>query len=129
MGLPWREHGRARDGVDCWGLVRLVYLSRGIELPSCTEGYASVAELSDIAAALSDHFDNDAGPWRKVSDQRAYDVAIFRRGRYGSHVGVITSPWRMLHINVGDESHITSIRDGAWAPRLVGIYRHREVTE
>jgi cell wall-associated NlpC family hydrolase len=34
IGIPYLEGGRHRIGLDCWGLLRLVYLDHeGIELP------------------------------------------------------------------------------------------------
>ena len=34
VGLPWAWKGRTSEGVDCYGLLRLVYRDeRGIALP------------------------------------------------------------------------------------------------
>jgi cell wall-associated NlpC family hydrolase len=34
VGLPYRAGGRERDGLDCWGLIRLIYREQlGIDLP------------------------------------------------------------------------------------------------
>lgn len=34
VGLPYRAGGRERDGLDCWGLIRLIYREeKGILLP------------------------------------------------------------------------------------------------
>ena len=62
VGLPWAEKGRDRAGLDCWGLVRLVYANALlIELPSYTEAYASVAERGEIGALMSTG--SERWPW------------------------------------------------------------------
>ena len=54
VGLPWREHGRDRDGVDCWGVLRLIYLERlGIELPSYHSQYSTRADAVEVSRLLS----------------------------------------------------------------------------
>jgi len=49
VGLPFKAHGRERNGVDCWGLVRLVLAERfRLALPSYAGGYAGVEDAEDI---------------------------------------------------------------------------------
>ncbi len=74
IGLPYRDHGRDRSGVDCWGLAVLVYRDvLGIELPSYAEGYVSTNERAEIADLIAER--QQVGPW--VSGGKARE---FRRG-------------------------------------------------
>jgi cell wall-associated NlpC family hydrolase len=126
VGLPWREKGRSWAGIDCWGLVRLVYAEAlGIELPSYIESYASVSERAEIAMLLS--ADCERWPWRPLLPGQAegeFDVALFMRAGIAAHVGVIVGGGRMLHVEPEHESCVMKYRDGRWASRLLGVYRH-----
>lgn len=45
IGIPYRRGGRNYDGVDCYGLVRLVYdVEHGIQLPDWLSGEVDVRE-------------------------------------------------------------------------------------
>jgi cell wall-associated NlpC family hydrolase len=128
VGVPWAEKGRTRVGVDCWGLVRLVYADAlGLALPSYTEAYAGLAERGEIAELMSE--DSRRWPWAMVPPKRAqeFDVAVFRRGGLAAHVGVVLGAGRMLHIEERRESCVASYADGPWRHRLIGIYRHADV--
>lgn len=126
VGIPFSDLGRDRRGLDCWGLVRLVYLEvAGVVLPSYTEAYVSAAERVEVAAVIGDAA--GSGVWRPVSFGHALDVAVMRRGRDDCHVGVLVSERELLHVAAGKTSCIESL-SAAWiAPRLTGLWRHREV--
>ena len=81
VGVPYKLHGRDEDGLDCWGLVRLIYKEqKDIDLPSLSEEYFTADEV--LAGALEK---------RKVLAQKRALVAtmvdlmagpaIFRRRR------------------------------------------------
>lgn len=128
IAIPYREFGRDRAGCDCWGLVVVVYAQQlGITLPGYTEAYTSVEEHAE----LSDHIGGvtSNGTWNRVEGQpQAYDVAVFRRGRYETHVGIVVNPGLMLHIAADDQSKLEHYLTGRWGYRLNGIYRHFELT-
>lgn len=123
LGLPQADHGRGRDGVDCWGLVHLVFAQElGIALPSYAGGYADTGELAEIAALVE--AGRSAGPWRPVDRPRAYDVHLFRIGRWRAHVGLAVDARRMLHIHGRAASCIVPLTHPLWASRHEGTYRH-----
>lgn len=123
VGLPQRDHGRDRDGVDCWGLVKLVYAERlSIDLPSYDECYTSVDEHAEIAAAISSGRAEAA--WVRVDDAREFDVAVFRAGRYESHVGLVAVPGQILHVMGKCASVIEPAASPRLSSRLVGYWRH-----
>lgn len=127
IGIPYREFGRDRDGVDCWGLPVLVYAGElGITLPTYAGAYTSVEEHEELARHIDSVTAN--GAWHRVDRQpHAFDLAIFRRGRLETHVGIIVSPGLMLHVAGDDQSKLEHYNTGRWSHRLTGVYRHFEM--
>lgn len=120
VGIPQRAHGRARSGVDCWGLVWLVYREElGITLPDYC-GYGSLAEHAEIAALIDGAA--TSAFWDAVSTPAPFDVVLFRRGRWNSHVGILVRPGLMLHVT-GDGAKLEHCDRGAWGARLQGYWR------
>lgn len=91
VGIPYVEGGRDRTGCDCWGLVRLWYAERGIDLPSY-DGPTIPADHEAIAAAR-----RGDGPWRQVETPRVGDLGLWKRPRRELHAGVLVAPGMVLH--------------------------------
>jgi cell wall-associated NlpC family hydrolase len=123
IGTPWAEFGRSVAGVDCWGLACIIYAEElGISLPDYL-GYGSVAELDEINALVDGA---TASPlWLPVDGPAiAFDIALFRRGRFSSHVGIVVRHGLMIHVAAHDCAKLESYRGGVWGARLRGHWRH-----
>lgn len=123
VGLPWRERGRDRTGIDCWGLVRLVLLDQcRIDLPSYAEDYASPLEQAEVAALIEGR---PAGLVGQVSPgcEQPFDLILLRDGGLPSHVGIVAAPRLMLHVRRGQDSAVEPYDGALWRSRVVGFYR------
>lgn len=121
VGIPYAALGRARSGADCWGLAAIVYQETlGIKLPDYL-GYASVDEHAEIDALIAGA---EASPlWQaRQGSVRPYDIAVFRRGRLSTHLGIVIQPGLMLHMVDEDRAKIESYQSGRWGNRLVGHF-------
>lgn len=129
IGLPFRDHGRDRDGCDCWGGVRLVLRElRGIVLPDYGGGYRETMDCDSIGVAIRQGLVRDFVP---VAHPQPFDVVIFNLAGKPWHVGlVVVEPGRFLHWPQPDDkgndgsSRIARYTDRIWARRVEGFYRH-----
>ena len=124
VGIPYQDRGRSLVGLDCYGLVRLVYRElRGIDLPSHAERYRTAADEVAIAALIAGELD----PWDEIApgDEIAFDAVLIREGRFARHVGLVVTPGLMLHVEAGETSRIERYGSGALKYRIVGFYRYR----
>lgn len=125
IGIPFLDHGRTREGCDCYGLVRLVYREQlGLDLPDLGDGYSCAYERgevdSTVAGTLSETWNRDvtADPWQ------AGDVMIFRRAGVEAHVGLYVRPGYMLHVVAGQQTAIERYDTSVWKNRLSRVIRH-----
>jgi len=107
IGLPFLPDGRTRDGLDCWGIVRLAYQEqRGIELPSYSGIYTmdTAEKLREVAEMM----ERESIKWTQVDTPQDFDVVRLRIvGKLAFHVGLV----------VGLNSPV-------WAQKITGYYRY-----
>jgi hypothetical protein len=122
VGLPHRDHGRDASGVDCWGLLRLVYAEAlGVDLPDYLDACPSLRERADLSALIEGQ--RDAGGWQPVQEIAPFDALLFRVGPHATHIAVAVDATRMLHVAAGSRSVIERIDSPTWRKRRVGVYR------
>jgi len=124
LGIPFKAHGRATSGVDCWGLVCLYYAREfGLALPSY-EGLASdVNNPLSVALVMGAV---DRSDWLETDDPQEGDVMLFGSHIAPYHVGLFINEEIMLHTRCGTDTTIERWVGPLWEKRLLGVYRHHD---
>lgn len=129
VGLPYRDQGRDRAGVDCYGLLRLVYAEMaGLVLPSYSDEYVTTEDGEALQALIAGRLE----PWREVASGavRPLDALLMRYGREESHIGVVVRRGLVLHtgLHVG-ASRIESYTSMKLRRRVSRFLRHEALNE
>lgn len=128
LDIPFVHCGRTREGIDCWGLVRLPLVEiAGVDLPSLSyedpksEPKAALAQghaLADEVIA--------SGVFSRVEKPQPLDVALFARRSQLVHVALFVSCSKLLSNIDRRRSRTRRLSDLA-LPVPTSILRHREL--
>ncbi len=121
IGLPFKEHGRDRTGVDCWGLVRLIFSEQfGEALPSFSSEYKNSADYDAIAKVMiREAEDRDEIAF---GNEELGDVIIFSLQGQPAHLGIIIGDGHMIHIERHGLSSIERYDGPRWKDKIYGIF-------
>ena len=126
IGLPFRDHGRDRAGLDCWGLVRLGLSEQfGHMLPSLAADYPHSRAVETIDKVIR----REIPLWNDIAAgaEKAGDVIVLRLGGKPLHVGTVLGDRHMLHIETGINSAIERYDGTRWKDRVFGFYRYKKL--
>lgn len=121
IGTPFAEKGRDKSGLDCWGLVRLVYAEHlQIDLPSYAERYRDTNDRETLNALVEAEKNCK---WVAVDKPKPYDVVILTMLGLPTHVGVVVNSRQMLHCLKGSNTVLEDFTSLKWRHRVKGFLR------
>lgn len=121
VGLPYAENGRSVNGMDCYGLLWLVYseyFHTGV--PALSDVYTGEVTKEDLSVLV----DTKSSAWSKTDTPNVGDVILFRMGNR-RHVGIWLSKSTMLHSVEHSGTCIERYDNIRWKAKIIGIYRHK----
>lgn len=126
INIPFVDGGRDHSGVDCWGLVQLVYQQElGIDLPSYAE--ISAHDLINVARKIT--VGKDGETWQNVEPDaiQPFDVCVMRFfGRKSiGHVGLVVDRKTIFHIERVADATLTPLNHHTIKERIECFRRHR----
>ncbi len=123
IGIPYKDGGRDESGLDCWGLVRLVYKDKySIDLPSFTSQYTTAKDIDLIHELIARHKES----WEKTSEPKEGSVVLMRILGTETHVGVYLGNNNFLHVREGTHAVVESIDSISWKHRIVGYFDYNQ---
>lgn len=124
VGIPYLNHGRTREGLDCWGLVYLHHLDRGLNLPSLSSEYpdATGRDRDLISLLIRDNI----GLFQSVDEARRGDVILFNFMGSPSHISICDGGTWMLNADALIGVHREQFNTPRWQSRFIGFYRFNE---
>ncbi|MBR9764816.1 MAG: C40 family peptidase [Rhodobacteraceae bacterium] len=123
VGIPYVDGGRDVSGLDCWGVLQLVYRERlKVDLP--TYGDISARDLRRIAREIGSA--SDMWPWADAPVPREMDVAVMAAPgrRFPVHVGVVLRGGQLLHSEAASGCCIVQLADFSVRFRILGYRRY-----
>lgn len=124
VGIPYKEFGRDRSGVDCWGLAHLVYKEKyGIYLPSFDTNY-TVEDRVRIDELISQYKEG----WQPVENPKVGDLVLFNVLGSPTHLGIVSEPNHFIHSREGKDVAVERLDSFSWSKRIQGYYRYNKNT-
>jgi hypothetical protein len=120
IGIPFQDKGRDFNGIDCWGLARLVYQEQyNITLPSFSSEYegSDTLRMQELIAQYKEG-------WEQIPEPIEGALVLFRVLGSETHIGIAVSPTHFLHARDGHDSAIESLESTGWKNRIVGYFKY-----
>ncbi|MFK5952333.1 MAG: NlpC/P60 family protein [Desulfobacterium sp.] len=98
---PYRSGGMSRKGIDCSGLVHMIFLQKfGIELPRTVARQAKVG--------------------KKINKKKLQpgNLVFFKTGARSRHVGIYVGNQKFLHASAKKGVIISTLKNPYWAPKI-----------
>jgi len=122
--LPYVEGGRDRSGVDCWGLIIVLYQHYfNVKLPDYSNiTLPSLDDCENTSHKLEEKL-LEQSMFEEVEEPKFGDVVILKVLGYPIHIGFVLDSKRMIHTGRSHGVTIEKFTEKKWINKIVGFYR------
>ena len=113
LGVPFKVHGRGRDGLDCWGLAIEVFRRYGTRLPDCW--YENLDDKAEIRGRLEGSVE-----YRTLDMEKEPCLLLIRVDGNPNHVAVYIGEGYLIHATRRYGVAVEPV--GRYRERIEGIY-------
>lgn len=115
LGVPYEKHGRTTKGLDCYGLVHLVYERLGENLPDSDE----YSELLSMHNKIAEH----KSQFVEIEKPEPFCLVTFSiLPPYVTHIGIVLEDCKRF-IHIMEKRNVTIEKLDKWQKRCRGFYK------
>ncbi|WP_321367573.1 NlpC/P60 family protein [uncultured Desulfuromusa sp.] len=124
VGIDFVSKGRSWSGVDCYGLLRLIYRhERGIELPAL-QGYESTRDHATMNSMIHTQPTLIGFIPVGLTELQAFDVLVIRQAGFDCHLGIVIDHRRIIHSEHGKMAVVEDFTRPHLRPRIREAWRY-----
>jgi len=121
LGIPYKNKGRDLKGLDCYGLVIMIYRDLGFELLDywqyAQDWYKSKKDLINENYKLQ---------WEKVEFPEIYDIVVMKlKSSIPNHCAVYLGNYKVIHVYENSDVHIDDLTLPQWKSKIYGCFRFK----
>lgn len=115
LGIPYKENGRDSNGLDCYGLIRMISHELGISIPE----YATPDEQSLIYQM----YNSEKELFLKLDKPEPNCYVVFSIKPYHIHIGIMIDENKFIHILEKRNVAIEELNHWFWKEKIIGFYK------
>jgi len=116
IGIPYKPHGRSKEGLDCYGLAICIFRERGIELPDPCYPDTEISTNKRIMESLESTIPNT-----KIDKPEPWCIIEFNILGEPSHIGIYLGHGEFIHSQ--QKTGVVIEKLNRWEKRVKGYYR------
>lgn len=121
LPVPYKHQGRSMQGLDCYGLIIVIYADLGVKLFDIEENYTPEWSWQNKNYFL----ENCHKDWEEVKTPKIFDIVTFKNSKdIMNHAGIMLDEIRFIN-SCKAGTVICRVSDPIWKKRFSGFYRHK----
>lgn len=123
IGIPFKPHGRTKEGFDCIGLTIAVLKESGQLIPDVWQ-YDTPDGAEAAANFLVELISIEEGTskWKPCEPSKDA-VVLFKIAGLVRHIGVMINEVQFIHTMYNVDTCVESIDSPVWKKRIAGFYK------